>query len=104
MDKKEAENQARLAKEATGRAMFEKGDWAASGGEEDSEDDGEDDGDDAWNMEKLRHETEALREQKEAERIAKAGGKPLSNGISHAEPDIPEEDEGEEGDAEEEES
>jgi len=101
MDKKEAENQARLAKEATGRAMFEKGDWAASGGEESDDDDGDDDeGDDAWNMEKLRRETEALREQKEAERIAKAGGKAPTNGTydpTPSTPNIPEDDEGDDG-------
>ena len=99
MDKKEAENQARLAKEATGRAMFEKGDWAASGDEEDSDDEEEEE-DEAWNMDTLRHETERLREQKEAERIAKAGGKAPSNGVVNVEPNIPEEDEGGEGDAE----
>src|SRR5882724_10340110 len=75
MDKKAAEDQARLAKEATGRAMFEKGDWEASGDEE-----SEDDGDDAWNMEKLRQETEALREKKEAERLAGYGGGATTNG------------------------
>lgn len=72
MDKKAAEEQARAAKEATGRAMFEKGDW----GSDDEEDDDDGKEDDAWNMEKLRQETEALRERKEAERIAKLGGAP----------------------------
>lgn len=83
MDKKAAEDQARQAKEATGRAMFEKGDWQGSG-DEDSEDEEEDgDDDDAWNMEKLRRETEALQEKKEAERIAAAyGGNPPTNGNS----------------------
>lgn len=79
MDKKAAEEQARQAKEATGRAMFEKGDWNVSGDEED--DDAEDD-DDAWNLEKLRQETEALREKKEAERIAGFGGGASSNGVN----------------------
>src|ERR1700712_1955787 len=65
MDKKAAEQQAQAAKEATGRAMFEKGDWNASG-DEDEDDDGEDE---TWSMEKLRQETEALRERKEAERL-----------------------------------
>lgn len=77
MDKKAAEDQARLAKEATGRAMFEKGDWNASGDEDEGDDDEEDE---AWNMEKLRRETEALREKKEAERIAAYGGKVPTNG------------------------
>lgn len=80
MDKKAAEDQARLAKEATGRALFEKGDWDASGDEEE-EDDGEED-DDTWNMEKLRQETEALREKKEAERIAGYGQVANTNGDS----------------------
>lgn len=69
MDKKAAEDQARVAKEATGRAMFEKGDWELSGGEDDS--DNEEDEDD---LERLRRETEALREEKEAKRIAALGG------------------------------
>jgi FMN phosphatase YigB (HAD superfamily) len=85
MDKKAAEDQARLAKEATGRAMFEKGDWNASGDEDEDEDGDEDDDEDeeedeAWNMEKLRQETEALREKKEAERIAGYGGGAATNG------------------------
>lgn len=88
MDKKAAEEQARLAKEATGRAMFEKGDWEFSG---DEEEDGDDEDDDAWNMEKLRQETEALKEKKEAERIAGLGGGEVTNGsngvLSHIEPD-----------------
>jgi len=90
LDKKAAEDQARLAKEATGRAMFEKGDWNASGDEdEDDEDDEEED--EAWNMEKLRQETEALREKKEAERIAGYGGDAATNGdngvLGSVEPD-----------------
>lgn len=64
MDKKAAEEQARVAKEATGRALFEKGGWEVS--EDEDEDDDEDD---AWNLERLRKETEALREKKEAERL-----------------------------------
>lgn len=89
MDKKAAEDEARLAKEATGRAMFEKGDWEASG-DEDDDDDGDDE--DTWNMEKLRQETEALREKKEAERIAGYGGGASINGVNgvlgNIEPDI----------------
>jgi hypothetical protein len=99
MDKKAAEDQARLAKEATGRAMFEKGDWEASGDEEEDEDDGDED-DDAWNIEKLRQETEALRERKEAERIAGYGSGTATNGdngtLGSVEPDGDVEDEGEE--------
>lgn len=78
LDKKAAEEQAQLAKEATGRALFEKGDWEASGDEDGSGDEGGDD--DVWNMEKLRQETEALREKKEAERIAAYGQGPATNG------------------------
>ena len=87
MDKKAAEDQARLAKEATGRAMFEQGDWNASGDEdEDGEDNDDDDAedDDTWNMEKLRQETEALREKKEAERIAGYGQGFATNGSKSA--------------------
>jgi hypothetical protein len=67
VDKKIAEEQARKAKEATGRTMFESGEWRE---EEESED--EDDGD-AFNLEALRNETERLRQQKEEERLAKLG-------------------------------
>ncbi|KAG0645923.1 DRG family-regulatory 1 [Hyphodiscus hymeniophilus] len=88
MDKKAAEDQARVAKEATGRAMFEKGDWNASGDEDESDDEVEDE-DDTW--EKLRQETEALREKKEAERIARYGKASSTNGLNggsgHVEPD-----------------
>ncbi|TVY49945.1 Translation machinery-associated protein [Lachnellula occidentalis] len=93
LDKKAAEDQARLAKEATGRAMFEKGDWNASGDEDedDDNDEEEEEEDDAWNMEKLRQETEAIREKKEAERIARYGGAPPTNGdngvLESVEPD-----------------
>lgn len=76
MDKKAAEEQARVAKEATGRAMFEKGDWEGSGGETDDDDDVEDEDD----LERLRKETEALREEKEAKRIAAYGGVAPTNG------------------------
>lgn len=104
MDKKVAEEQARQAKEATGRAMFEKGDWNVSG-DEDDEDGGDED--DAWNLEKLRQETEALREKKEADRIAGTSGGVASNGVNgvlgHAEPDAAgaDEDANEETDEEE---
>ena len=111
LDKKAAEDQARLAKEATGRAMFEKGDWNASGDEDESDDgNDEDEDDDAWNMEKLRRETEALQEKKEAERIAGYGKGTAMNGnngipgdiepdIDEADDDGAEENEIEEGEA-----
>jgi hypothetical protein len=66
MDKKAAEAQAKAMKEATGRAMFEKGDWRND--DEDESDD--DDADGAWNLEALRKETEAARLRKEEERLA----------------------------------
>ncbi|KAF8538536.1 hypothetical protein BDD12DRAFT_741078 [Trichophaea hybrida] len=53
--KKEVEEEVRLAKEATGRAMFEKGDWMNDSDEE-SED--EDDGD--FDLQALRAETRKL--------------------------------------------
>ncbi|TQS36388.1 hypothetical protein Golomagni_03165 [Golovinomyces magnicellulatus] len=70
MNKKVAEEQARLAKEATGRALFEKGDWNVVPEESDGEDN---DNDNAWNVEQLRKETEKLREKEEMERISGLG-------------------------------
>lgn len=67
LDKKAAEEQAKQMKEATGRAMFEKGDWQASDSEEDDDDSGSDD---PWNLEALRKETEAARQKKEEDRLA----------------------------------
>lgn len=69
LDKKAAEEQARKAKEATGRALFESGNWRA---EEESGEEDEDDG--TWNLEALRRETERLRERKEEERLARMAG------------------------------
>ena len=66
MDKKAAEEQAKQMREATGRAMFEKGDWQVSGDEDDSDDGNEG----AWNLDALRRETEAARARKEEERLA----------------------------------
>jgi hypothetical protein len=71
MDKKAAEEEAKKMKEATGRAMFEKGDWNRDSDDEDS-DDGEDLG--TWNLEALRKETENARLRKEEERLAQLGG------------------------------
>jgi len=73
LDKKAAEEEARKAKEATGRAMFESGDWNDSEEEGEEEEDDED-GQDAWNLEALRKETENLKDRKEEERVAKLGG------------------------------
>lgn len=70
LDKKAAEEQARQAKEATGRAMFEKGGWDDSEEEGDSEEEDEDEGgEDGWDMEEMRRETERLRDEKEQERL-----------------------------------
>jgi hypothetical protein len=63
LDKKAAEEQARSAKENTGRAMFESGKWR---GDDESEDE---DDDDVWNLQKLRQETEVIRSRKEEERL-----------------------------------
>jgi hypothetical protein len=67
LDKKAAEEEAKKLKEATGRAMFEKGDWQGSDSEAESDDE-DDDG--AWNLETMRRETEAARARKEEERMA----------------------------------
>lgn len=70
LDKKAAEEEARKAKEATGRMLFESGRWRA----EDESDDEDDSG--TWNLEALRRETERLRMQREEERLAKLFGNP----------------------------
>ncbi|KAL4887276.1 translation machinery-associated protein 46 [Aspergillus karnatakaensis] len=75
LDKKAAEEQARKAKEDTGRSMFESGNWRT----EDSEDESDDE-DDAWNLAALRQETENLQEKKEAERLAKLNGETVPVG------------------------
>ncbi len=74
LDKKAAEDQAREAKEATGRAMFEKGGWEDSEEEDESEEEGgvEDDAD--WDMESMRRETERIREENEKKRLEGVGG------------------------------
>ncbi|KAI4219767.1 MAG: hypothetical protein L6R36_008090 [Xanthoria steineri] len=82
VDKKQAEEEARMAKEATGRAMFEQGDWGSESGEEEEEDDSDDGDEEAggeddegeWDMEQMRRETEKMREEEERERIRKTGG------------------------------
>ena len=77
-DKKQAEEEARMAKEATGRAMFEQGDWGSDSEDEDDgdedEDEEDDEGDEGWDMEQMRRETERVREEAERERIRKTGG------------------------------
>lgn len=83
LDKKVAEQQALKAKEATGRALFESGNWQASE-DEDSDDEADPD---VWNLEALRQETEKARRQKEEERLAKLHGTgivPEMNGALNA--------------------
>lgn len=80
MSKKDAEKQALQAKEATGRALFESGNWRFTE-EEDSEAE-EDEDDNVWNLEKMRRETEALREKKEADRLAATNGQTNGAGPS----------------------
>lgn len=64
ISKKQAEEEAKKMKDATGRAMFEKGDW-----QQDSDADSDDE-DAGWNLEAMRKETEAARARKEEERLA----------------------------------
>ena len=80
LDKKAAEEQARKAKEATGRALFESGNWRM-------DDESEDDDDDAWNLETLRQETEALRQKKEDERVVQQYGGAGASTATEAVPD-----------------
>ncbi|PNY24148.1 Translation machinery-associated protein 46, partial [Tolypocladium capitatum] len=77
LDKKAAEEQARKAKENTGRALFESGKWRDEDDSDDADDD--DDDNDVWNLEKLRKETDAIRQRKEEERLAAALGIESSN-------------------------
>ncbi|KAF2667694.1 zinc finger-containing protein [Microthyrium microscopicum] len=72
MDKKAAEIAGEKMKDATGKAMFERGELAGSD-DEDDEDDG------AWNLAAMRRETEALRLRKEEERMAALNGVPLES-------------------------
>ena len=77
LDKKAAEAEAQKAKDATGKAMFESGDWKGSEDEDSGSEEEEDDDDGRWNLEAMRRETETLREQREQERLAKLNGEPL---------------------------
>ncbi|RPA84046.1 hypothetical protein BJ508DRAFT_47400 [Ascobolus immersus RN42] len=79
LSKKEAEEAARKAQEATGRALFEKGGWQNDSSDEDSDDEGDDSG--GFDLAKLREETARLLEEREkqeereiAERNAAASG------------------------------
>lgn len=68
LDKKQAEEEAKKMKEATGRALFEKGDW------QDSDLDSDDEDDSGWNIESMRRETEVARARREEERLAASLG------------------------------
>lgn len=81
MDKKAAEEEAKRAKDATGRALFEKGDWQK---DSDDEGDSDDENEGAWNLETLRRETEAARARKEEERLAALGGASTTNGNEYS--------------------
>ena len=88
LDKKAAEDEARQAKEATGRAMFEKGGWEESEEEDESEDDDGAEGEaDEWDMESMRRETERIREENEKKRLEGVGGQAAidSNGADEQE-------------------
>lgn len=75
LDKKAAEDEARQAKEATGRAMFEKGGWEDSEEEDESEEEDSAEGEaDEWDMESMRRETERIREENEKKRLEGVGG------------------------------
>ncbi|GAM88564.1 hypothetical protein ANO11243_065980 [Dothideomycetidae sp. 11243] len=81
LDKRAAEEEAKKMREATGRALFEKGDWQGS----DEDDDSDDENTGAWNLEALRRETEAARQKKEEDRLAAlngdSGGMGETNGL-----------------------
>jgi len=89
LSKKAAEEEARKLKEATGKALFEKGGWENSDDSEAESSDDDDDNDeingdddsnekgkqraqnDIWDLEQLRRETEAAEEAAEQERLEK---------------------------------
>lgn len=73
VDKKIAEEEARKAKEATGRSMFESGKWKGSEDGSSDEEDDDDDDEGVWNLEAMRAETERLRQRKEEDRLAALG-------------------------------
>ncbi|KAL4782260.1 hypothetical protein BJX76DRAFT_297824 [Aspergillus varians] len=69
ISKKAAEEQARKAKEDTGRSLFESGNWRT----EDSDADSDEEEEEAWNLAALRRETENIRIRKEEERLGISG-------------------------------
>jgi len=86
LDKKAAEDEARKAKEATGRAMFEQGGWEedSEDGEGSDESEGGDSGDEeegeGWDVEGMRRETERVREEEERRRVEGLGGRGAVDG------------------------
>ena len=98
LDKKAAEEQAQKAKEATGKAMFESGDWKDEDDESSADEDQEEESG-AWNLEAMRRETERLRMRKEEERLAKLNGTGIvpegPNGYASGLPPVEEESNGE---------
>ena len=87
MDKKAAEEELRKAKEATGRALFESGNWRTLDADLDEADDDEGDNgneaddDDVWNLDRMRKETEILRAKREEERLASQFGGPVDASV-----------------------
>lgn len=90
LDKKAAEDEARKAKEATGRAMFEQGGWEVDSEEEgESGDDGGEgesegeSGEEGWDVEGMRRETERVREEEERRRVEGLGWRAVvaENGV-----------------------
>ena len=73
MNKKQAEEELRKAKEETGRAMFERGGWDESDADSDDDDDDNDTTRVEWDLERLRLETEEARQKKEEERLRGGG-------------------------------
>lgn len=71
LDKRAAEDEARKAKDATGRALFESGNWKTESDDEESDEESEDDesGEKAWNLDRMRKETERLQMLREDERL-----------------------------------
>lgn len=79
VNKKQAEQEMLNAKEATGRAMFEAGDWKNDSDDDDDDDDGEDE------FVRLRLETEEEQRRREEERVG--GGIGLGKGVMGDVPD-----------------
>ncbi len=89
LDKKAAEEQARKAREATGRALFESGNWGEDSDEEESDE--EDDEQRRWNIEQMRKETERLQMQREEERLRRqleGGPEPENSAEPSAAPSV----------------